>query len=160
VANADGHTTNGIIGFNVGYSSTGLAGTPTLGPTTSNNLDGPGGIHTFDFVNALGVAWDWLTLLALTFWVGLLVMERLVLFPLDRTQVLLERARKQTLSLQNLCLIVLLLGEVTLLVLRASRLTAIQGTSLSFEVILQLLTQTNYGLFWLLRVVITVLALV
>lgn len=159
VANADGHTTNGIIGFNVGYSSTGLSGTPTLGPSTSNNLDGPGGVHTLDFINALGVAWDWLTMLALTFWIGLLVMERLVLSPSDRTQALLEKTRKQTLSLQNLCLSVLLLGEVTLLVLRASRLTSFQETPFNINAIFQLLTQTNYGWLWLVRVVVIALAL-
>jgi putative copper export protein/methionine-rich copper-binding protein CopC len=159
VANADGHTSYGLIGFNVGYSSTGLSGIPTLGPSTSNKLEGPGGTRTFDFANALSVAWDWLTLLALTFWIGLLVMERLVLFPLDRTQALLERARKQTLSLQNLCLIVLLIGEITLLVLRASRMSAMQDVAFSPQAVLQLLLQTNYGLLWLFRCLIIALSL-
>jgi copper transport protein len=160
VANADGHSTDGLIGFNVGYSSTGLSGTPTLGPSTSNKLEGPGGARTFDFANALSVAWDWLTLLALTFWIGLLVMERLVLFPLDRTQALLERARKQTLSLQNLCLIVLLFGEITLLILRASRMSMIQEAAFNPQAVLQLLLQTNYGLLWLFRCLIIALSLV
>ncbi|HEV2662335.1 MAG TPA: copper resistance protein CopC, partial [Ktedonobacteraceae bacterium] len=38
VSNADGHTTFGLIGFNLGVSSTGLSGTPLLGPSTSNDL--------------------------------------------------------------------------------------------------------------------------
>lgn len=159
VADADGYTTHGIIGFNVGYSSTGLSGTPTLGPATSNSLDGPGGDRTFDFINALGVAWDWLVLLALTFWIGLLVMERLILFPHERTQVLLERVRKQSLSLQNLCLSVLFFGEIVLLVLRTARLTEIQGISFNAGTLLQLLIETNYGLIWLVRVVVIIAAL-
>src|SRR5579884_1207304 len=160
VANADGYTTHGIIGFNVGYSSTGLSGTPTLGPATSNSLDGPGGDRTFDFINALGVAWDWLVLLAVTFWIGLLVMERLILFPHERTQVLLERVRKQSLALQNLCLTVLFFGEIVLLVLRTARLTNVQEISFNIGALLQLLTETNYGLFWLVRIVVIILALV
>jgi putative copper export protein/methionine-rich copper-binding protein CopC len=160
VADADGHTTHGIIGFNVGFSSTGLAGTPTLGPGTSNTLEGPGGDRTFDFINALSVSWDWLVLLALTFWIGLLVMERLILFPHERTQALLERVRKQSLSLQNLCLTVMFFGEVVLLVLRTARLTSVQETSFNFAALLQLLTETNYGLLWLLRIALIVLALV
>jgi methionine-rich copper-binding protein CopC/putative copper export protein len=159
VANADGHTTHGIIGFNVGFSSTGLTGTPTLGPATSNSLEGPGGDRTFDFINALSVAWEWLVLLALTFWIGLLVMERLVLFPHERTQALLERVRKQSLSLQNLSLTVLLFGEVVLLVLRTARLTSVQGTSFNLGALSQLLIETNYGLLWIVRIVIIVLAL-
>src|SRR6266700_3657230 len=160
VADADGHTTHGIIGFNVGFSSTGLAGTPTLGPGTSTTLEGPGGDRTFDFINALSVSWDWLVLLALTFWIGLLAMERLILFPHERTQALLERVRKQSLSLQNLCLTVMFFGEVVLLVLRAARLTSVQETSFNFAALLPLLTETNYGLLWLLRIALIVLALV
>jgi methionine-rich copper-binding protein CopC/putative copper export protein len=159
VADADGYTTHGIIGFNVGYSSTGLSGTPTLGPATSNSLNGPGGDRTLDFINALGVAWDWLVLLALTFWIGLLVMERLILFPHERTQVLLERVRKQSLSLQNLCLTVLFFGEIVLLVLRTARLTNVQGTAFNVGALLQLLVETNYGLLWLVRIIVIVLAL-
>ena len=38
IATDDGHAAHGLIGFNVGYSVTGLSGTPILGPITSNIL--------------------------------------------------------------------------------------------------------------------------
>ncbi|MBV9228519.1 MAG: copper resistance protein CopC, partial [Chloroflexi bacterium] len=125
VANDDGHTTYGIIGFNVGFSSTGLSGVATLGPSTSNNLDGVGGVRTLDFLGVLSVAWEWLILLALTFWIGILVMERLLLKGAGRASALLDRARKQALPLQWLCLCALLFGEAVTLVLRTSRLSQV-----------------------------------
>lgn len=38
VADTDASTTYGVIGFNVGYSSTGLSGQSILGPETSNDM--------------------------------------------------------------------------------------------------------------------------
>src|SRR5258707_6050062 len=54
ISNDDGHTTTGLIGFNVGQSITGLSGTPILGPSTSNNLP------QLSLQGGLAVAWDWL----------------------------------------------------------------------------------------------------
>src|SRR5579872_6735915 len=65
----DGHATNGLIGFNVGISVTGLSGTPVLGPSTSNNL------AQLNLQGVLSVLWEWLTALALLFWIGLVMME-------------------------------------------------------------------------------------
>src|SRR6266852_2911225 len=73
LSDEDGHTTHGVIGFNVGQSSVGLPGETILGPSTSNILP------RLDLFGVLSVAWDWLVMLALTFWVGILVMEGLVL---------------------------------------------------------------------------------
>src|SRR5438045_9391135 len=38
LASVDGHTTHGVIGFNIGRSSAGLPGETFLGPSTSNIL--------------------------------------------------------------------------------------------------------------------------
>jgi methionine-rich copper-binding protein CopC/putative copper export protein len=73
LSDADGHTTHGVIGFNIGHSSFGLPGQVILGPSTSNILP------QLDTFGVLMVAWDWLVLLALTFWMGILAMERLVI---------------------------------------------------------------------------------
>ncbi|HEX3642317.1 MAG TPA: copper resistance protein CopC, partial [Ktedonobacteraceae bacterium] len=55
VANGDGHTTEGVIGFNVGFSGLpGITGTPILGPSTSNSL---GEIHTLDLTALLAILW-------------------------------------------------------------------------------------------------------
>jgi putative copper export protein/methionine-rich copper-binding protein CopC len=69
----DGRATHGVIGFNIGHSSTGLPGQVILGPSTSNILPqlSPLGI--------LAVAWDWLVMAALALWIGILVMEGIVL---------------------------------------------------------------------------------
>ena len=64
----DGHATNGLIGFNVGTSVTGLNGTPILGPSTSNYLP------QLNLQGALSVMWEWLTMLALLFWIGHLIL--------------------------------------------------------------------------------------
>src|SRR5436309_2271122 len=72
IATDDGHATSGLIGFNVGHSATGLSGTPLLGPSTSNYLP-----H-MSLQGILAVMWEWLTLLVLTFWVGMLVTEALL----------------------------------------------------------------------------------
>lgn len=157
VSNDDGHTTYGLIGFNIGYASNGLAGTPTLGPTTSNDLDG---IHTLNFINILSIIWEWLVLVALIFWIGILVTERLILPSTQQRSDLLERAHKHALALQWLCLSVLLFGECVELILRVARLSQILNEGgFDFPLLAQLITETNYGLYWLLRLALLGMAL-
>jgi copper transport protein len=154
VALDDGHTTNGIIGFNVGVSSSGLSGTPTLGPSTSNNLNNAGGAHVIDFTGALSIAWDWLVLAALMMWIGIIVTEQFILNGMDRTSTVLDSARKRAISLQWLCLTAILFGEMVSLVLDTSRLTQTLGQRFNLLTMLQLLTYTNYGILLLIRVVL------
>src|SRR5712692_6886562 len=148
VANEDGHTTHGVIGFNVGQSSTGLPGETILGPSTSNILP------QLDLFGVLTVAWDWLVSLALTFWVGILVMEGL--FGSSSP----AQARKQSLPLQWLCLAALLVGEVITLILRSTALTqTLGGSGINLSILGQLMLGTNYGHLWLLRVALIGVAL-
>src|SRR5450759_2404937 len=67
LANSDGHTTKGVIGFNFVRSIAGLPGEVILGPTTCNILP------ELNAIGILAVAWEWLVLMAVTFWVGILV---------------------------------------------------------------------------------------
>ena len=160
VSNDDGHTTYGLIGFNLGFSGTGLSGTPTLGPTTSNTLDGEGGIRTLTPLSILAIAWDWLALLALTGWLAILCIEHLLLPASGRTLALLDRARKRTYPLQTLCLYALLLSEIVTLLLRSNRLSeSLQIGRFDTTVLLQLVTSTNYGWLWIARIVLLLLAL-
>src|SRR6185312_11336198 len=129
VSNDDGHTTFGIIGFNVGFSGLGISGIPTLGPTTSNNLEE---IRSLNFLNILTVIWEWLILAALTFWIGILVMERFLLTGRERIPTLLERARKHAISLQQFCLFILICGEVVTVILRGTNLTQALSSSDGF----------------------------
>jgi len=69
----DGRATHGVIGFNIGHSSTGLPGQVILGPSTSNILP------QLSSLGILAVAWDWLVMAALALWIGILVMESIVL---------------------------------------------------------------------------------
>jgi putative copper export protein/methionine-rich copper-binding protein CopC len=69
----DGRATNGVIGFNIGHSSTGLPGQVILGPSTSNILP------QLSSLGILAIAWDWLVMAALALWIGILVMESIVL---------------------------------------------------------------------------------
>jgi methionine-rich copper-binding protein CopC/putative copper export protein len=73
LSTTDGHATHGVIGFNIGYSTTGLPGQVILGPSTSNMLP------QLNLQGLLAIAWEWLVMGALALWVGILVMEGVVL---------------------------------------------------------------------------------
>src|SRR5205814_5015679 len=91
----------------------------------------------------LAVVWEWLTLLVLTFWVGMLVTEALITG---------SGVRKQGIPLQWLCLVALLVGEIINLVLRATRLTqALNNNGIDLAAMRQLVLETSYGHLWLVR---------
>jgi putative copper export protein/methionine-rich copper-binding protein CopC len=73
LSDTDGRATHGVIGFNIGHSSTGLPGQVILGPSTSNILP------QLSSLGVLAIAWDWLVLAAFALWIGILVMESIVL---------------------------------------------------------------------------------
>ncbi len=73
LSTTDGRATHGVIGFNIGHSSTGLPGQVILGPGTSNILP------ELSLLGILAIAWDWLVMAALTLWIGILIMESIVL---------------------------------------------------------------------------------
>jgi putative copper export protein/methionine-rich copper-binding protein CopC len=153
VSLTDGRTTSGLIGFNFAQSSTGLAGTPVLGPSTSNKFP------QLDLQGVLSVAWDWLVLLTLLFWMGILITDAFIL-PRNAPLAFLEQARKHSRSLQAFCLVALLMGEMINLILRSTSFTQTQGTSgIDLNTITQLVLRTNYGYFWLARVGLLTLAL-
>ncbi len=162
VANDDGHTTYGKIGFDIGSSSLGLAGTPKLGPESSNCIDDncTTDIRQLDMLGGLSVAWEWLIMAALVFWVGILVTERLILARFERVLDLLDRTRRQAVPLQWLCLSALLVGEVVSLALRSIHVTrALEQGPFNFSALPTLLTDTLYGRLWLVRCVLLLLAL-
>lgn len=156
VANDDGHTTNGIIGFNVGFSNlAGFSGTPILGPSTSNDLES---IHTLDLTALLAILWEWLVFIALIAWIGIVVMEQFVLMDHGRGLALLAQVKKQTYSLQRLCLATLLFGEGISLLLRVIHLIQVRHSdNFPLALALMMIAQTNYGHIWLLRMVLIAL---
>ncbi len=154
----DGYATNGLIGFNVGVSVTGLSGTPVLGPATSNYLP------QLNLQGALSVMWQWLTMLALLFWAGLVMMEGLLLASAgsnDDTESGVRAAlRKLGRPLQWLCLWAILVGEIINLVLRGALLTQANAQNgINMETIRQVVFDTNYGAFWLARIGLVCFAL-
>jgi putative copper export protein/methionine-rich copper-binding protein CopC len=155
VDNADGHTTYGLIGFNIGFSGLGLPGTPTLGPSTSNNLED---IRALSPTRLMAILWEWIILGTLTLWIGLLLIERML--SAGRTLLLIERVQKQSYSLQWLYLAVLLIGECVTLVLRNIDLnTALQQPVLNLNTLAALIIATNYGHLWLVRIVVLLIAM-
>ncbi len=169
VANEDGHTTFGSIGFNVGRSSTGLVGTVKLGPTSSNCVGDicVQDIRKLDMLGILSVAWEWLSVAALTLWIGILVVERLVFVRVEHVTDLLERARQRAQPLQWLCLSALLVGDVVTLALRSIRVTngirvtrALNNDVFDFSALPSLLTGTEYGRLWMMRCILIILSLV
>jgi copper transport protein len=155
----DGYATHGLIGFNVGTSVTGLSGTPILGPTTSNYLP------QLNVQGALSVMWQWLTMLALLFWVGLVVMEGLLLASArnggdDAEGGVRDALRNRGRPLQWLCLWAILVGEIINLVLRGALLTqAGEQSGINVGTIRQVVFETSYGAFWLARVGLVCMAL-
>ena len=155
----DGRATNGLIGFNLGVSVTGLTGTPVLGPSTSNNHP------QLNLQGVLSVMWEWLTALALTFWVGLVMMEGLLFLSArangeDAEDGVLAALRKQGKPLQWLCLAAVLVGEIINLVLRGALLTqANLQNGIDLATIRQLLFASSYGQLWLARIGLVCIAL-
>ena len=170
----DGHATHGVIGFNVGHSSTGLPGEVILGPSTSNILP------QLDLQGLLSIAWDWLVMAALTLWIGILVMEGIILKggksedgrgnrrdgvegdmgegtteSSNLNSTFFARIRKQALPLQWLCLAALFAGEIISIILRATLLTqAYNNNGIDPATIRALLINTTYGYLWLTRLVL------
>ena len=163
VANDDGHTTFGSIGFDVGRSSTGIQGTATLGPGSSNCVGDTceDDIRQLDLLGVLAVAWEWLVMAALTLWVGILVTERLIFARVEHVTDLLDRARRQAIPLQWLCLSAMLVGEIVTLALRSVHITrALNNGVLDFSALPALLTETWYGQLWMVRCLLLILALI
>ncbi len=160
VANADAETTHGIIGFDVGFSSTGASpGSTILGPSSSNDLGDTRTLNLGNFTQILSVAWDWLVLAALIFWAGTLLIEFLLQQDKERNAELLTLSQQQTRSLQSLCLIILLIGELIALFLRATALTqTLQGSGFSFSLLTHILLETNYARIWFIRIILILLA--
>lgn len=73
LSTTDGQATHGVIGFNIGHSSTGFTGQVILGPSTSNIFP------QLNLLGILAVAWDWLVMAALALWIGMLVITGVVL---------------------------------------------------------------------------------
>ncbi|HEV2661233.1 MAG TPA: hypothetical protein VGU68_11570, partial [Ktedonobacteraceae bacterium] len=120
------------------------------GPSTSNDLEDIRAINT---LSALSIAWEWLASAALVLWIGILGIERFVLTGSEETAALVARIKRQTYSLQWLCLGTVFVGELVSLILRSNRLSQqVSSTGFDFTTLSQLLVNTNYGHFWLVRI--------
>jgi methionine-rich copper-binding protein CopC/putative copper export protein len=160
VAYDDGRTTFGSIGFNVGVSSTGLSGTSILGPSTSNALDDRRVLDIGHVTNLLVVLWEWIMLASLTLWIGILVMEQFVLSDRGHCAELCTHIHKRVYSLQWLCLAALLFSEIVLLILRTTDIVENTQTNNAYLAIIQnLLTNTNYGHFWMACIALILIAM-
>ena len=100
-----------------------------------------------DFTSALAVAWEWLILLALAFWVGMLLCEDVALHSG-------ARAQKQTRPLHWLCLAALFVGSIVSLILRAAQPSATPDLTTMEHI----LFTSTYGALWLARMGLIVLA--
>lgn len=160
VASNDGTTTYGIIGFDVGYSGTGASGVAILGPTSSNAL---ASIQKLDITALLSIGWEWLTFVALAFWIGLLIIEQIILAE-GRGTGLFPRVRKQTYPLEWLCLIILLFGECITLILRIVQFATVTheqaAQPLDIVMLLRIIPDTAYGWVWVLRFLLIIVAII
>ena len=102
-------------------------------------------------------------LLALTFWIGILVAEGLLVGNDEETRAtgILARVRKQSLPLQWLCLSAFLVGEVVTLFLRSISLsnTTSSNGGIDMSALGQVLFETRYGTLWIARIVLILISL-
>lgn len=160
VANGDGRTTFGTIGFNVGFSSASVTGTPILGPSTSNNLDEIRALDADHATNILAVMWEWVMIAAMTLLIGILVMEQFVMADGGRCTELHVHTKKRAKSLQRLCLAVLFVSGMVSLALRSTDLVKYGQTNTSYlSALASLLIDTNYGHLWLVQLVLILIAM-
>src|SRR5260370_23207675 len=109
--------------------------------------------------------WEWLTALALTFWIGMVMMEGLLFLSArangeDPGDGVLAALRKQGKPLQWLCLAAVLVGEIINLLLRGALLTqANLQNGIDLAKIRQLLFASSYGQLWLARIGLVCIAL-
>jgi hypothetical protein len=139
-------TVSSII-LSTGQSGAALAGTRLLWPQSVAFM-------TLDATSALAAAWGWLMLLALAFWVGILLCEGMALHGMTRASSLLARARRQTRPLYWLCLAALFVGNIVVLILQAAQLTVAPNVATMGHV----LFASTYGALWLARAGLIVLA--
>lgn len=151
LSTTDGHTTHGVIGFDVGRSSTGLPGVVIVGPSTSNILP------VLDIIGGIEIAWHWLALVG---WVGLLTLQAFLFTQKKQMPALLASLNTRTYRFEAVSLGVLLVGEVGILVLRAMDLSYFQrGRDVDLLALRQVLVDTTYGQLWLLRLACVLAAL-
>lgn len=109
---------------------------------------------TLDVRGLLAVAWEWLSTVALTFWIGILVIESMLDNGEEQPSVLLIRSSKEAQPWQWLCLSILLVSEIIALILRAAQFTqSLNGKTLDPAVLGQLLFHSTYGTLWLARTI-------
>ena len=108
-------------------------------------------------METLEVLWEWLIAIALMLWIGLLVVEGIVLNGKKQRSALLIQARKHAQPLQWLCLSVLLVAEVFILLIKAAQLAQLLGGNASGPAAPgQLLAQSAYGFIWIAREILIV----
>jgi hypothetical protein len=139
-------TVSSII-LSIGQGGVALAGARLLQPQSAAFM-------TLDATGALAVAWGWLVLLALAFWVGILLCEGVALYGMARASSLLARARRQTRPLYWLCLAALFVGNIVALILQAAQLTAAPN----LVAMGRILFASTYGALWLARTGLIILA--
>src|SRR5690242_16982385 len=109
---------------------------------------------TLDVRGLLAVAWEWLSTVALTFWIGILVIEGMLDNGEEQRSALLIRSSKEAQPWQWLCLSILLVSEIIALILRAAQFTqSLNGKTLDPAVLGQLLFHSTYGALWLARII-------
>jgi putative copper export protein len=137
------------MNLNNRQSSTNLQGVIMLGLSIS--IISP----KLDVIGILTLAWQWLIMIALTFWIGILVIENVVINSDGQYSALVARSRKQAQPLQWLCLSVLLVSEIIVFILWTAQLTqSLNGNAIDHATLGQILFQSSYSYIWIARVIL------
>lgn len=108
-----------------------------------------------DVIGILTLAWQWLIMIALTFWIGILVIENVVFNGEGQYSALVARSRKQAQPLQWLCLSVLLISEIIVFILQTAQLTqSLNGNAVDQTTLGQIFIQSSYSYIWIVRVIL------
>ncbi len=110
---------------------------------------------TFSALGLMGILetlWEWLIAVALTFWIGTLVIESVVLDGKEQRAAFFSYYRQRARPAQWFCLSVLLVAEVVALFLRSKQFTqSLHGNALDSAVPGLALFQSAYGYIWIVR---------
>jgi putative copper export protein len=109
---------------------------------------------TLDLIGILTVFWEWLVMLSLAFWIGMLVIKCIVLNGFEQSSILLARSEKWSQPLQWICLLVLLVSQIVTLILQVTLFSQSQNAGpLDPATSGQTVIQSSYGFLWIARII-------
>jgi putative copper export protein/methionine-rich copper-binding protein CopC len=163
---ADGHVARGSFLFRIARPDGSIPPIPAVLPT--GHVPGAGGIGVqsgsgLDGPTLLQTTATWIALLLFTFWVGGIIWETWIFPPqkhasTDRLTAI-EQASQQWRRYTPYALVGILIANIGIIAGQAAELAGDWSGSISFPLLRAILFESHFGIFWWLREVVTLVAL-